>query len=117
MARAKLNLTGLRFDLIPTYGMAHLAHVYTVGAKKHGENNWRGGMKVSYCLSKLFRHLFRWMRGERYDKDDGQHHLASVAFWCMAMMEFEDNPIWNDYHYNNGLEQMNAEKGPLCAST
>lgn len=109
MARTKLSLNGLRFDLIPTYGMAKVAEVYTIGAKKHGENSWRGGLKVTYCLSKLFRHLYRWMRGERLDEDNGQHHLGSVVFWALALMEFEDNREFNDYHSDREFESMNEE--------
>lgn len=117
MAMTKINLGGLRFDLVPTYGQVRVAEVYTVGAKKHGENGWRYGMQFSYCISKLFRHLYRWLRGERYDKDDGQHHLASVVFWCYALMEFEGtHPEMDDFHHVIDLTNMEAEEVAKNAS-
>ena len=76
-------------DLVPALGLAEEAIVYAVGADKHGEHSWRDGMPWSRCVIKLQRHLGKFLAGESRCPQDGQHHLASVKFWCNALMEFE----------------------------
>lgn len=72
----------LRFDLIPPEGLEVLADVYTVGAKKYDDHNWRrGGLTYGRIFAAMMRHAWAWWRGEQYDPVDGQHHLGSVA-WC-----------------------------------
>ena len=38
----------LRYDLISAVGMEELAKVYTYGAKKYADHNWRKGIKWSF---------------------------------------------------------------------
>lgn len=79
----------LRFDLIPTYPMTKLAEVYSLGAKKYGDHNWRKGMAWSRVVAALYRHLVAWQGGRKMDPDDGQHPLASVVWCAMTLMEYE----------------------------
>ena len=37
----------LRYDLIPVRPLAEVARVYTIGAKKYSDYNWRKGIKWS----------------------------------------------------------------------
>ena len=79
----------LRFDLIPAGPLFELARVYTIGAAKYDDRNWENGLKWGRVFRALLSHAWQWWRGERMDTEDGQHHLASVAWCALALMEFE----------------------------
>jgi len=79
---------GLRYDLIPSYPLALVAEVFTIGARKYADNNWRKGIPWHKMYRALISHANRFWAGESRDPD-GQHHLASVVFMAMALMEYE----------------------------
>ena len=90
MTEGRKDDTGkLRYDLIPPHALAALAQVYTLGAHKYGDHNWRGGMAWGRIFAAAMRHLMAWACGRRVDPDDGQHPLASVAWCCFTLMEYE----------------------------
>jgi len=78
-----------RYDLIPAYPLEELAKVYTIGAGKYGDRNWELGMLWGRVFRAILSHLWKWWRGETYDSQDGQHHLASVAWGALCLMEYE----------------------------
>lgn len=78
------------FWLLPYVGLRELARVYKIGANKYEPRGWEKGMAWSRIVDPMFRHLFKWLKGEKYDQTDGQHHLASVAWACFALMEYEE---------------------------
>jgi hypothetical protein len=89
------------YDLVPDLGRMEEALVYQLGAEKYGANNWRKGMPWHVCLAKLQRHLGAFLAGYSRDPRDGQHHLASVKFWCNALMEYEQmHPELDDITVN-----------------
>ena len=47
----------IRHDLLPGHAINELAKVYTMGAKKYADHNWRKGMKWSRVIASLKRHL------------------------------------------------------------
>lgn len=75
-------------DLIPAYPLMRLAEVYTIGAKKYDDDNWRKGIGWKRVFAALLRHAWKWMTGEKFDPD-GQHHLSSVAWCAFTLMEYE----------------------------
>lgn len=79
-----------RFDLIPVTPLFKLAEVYTIGARKYEDRNWEKGIKWGRIFAAMMRHAWKWWRGEKADPVDGQHHLASVAWCAMTLMEYED---------------------------
>lgn len=79
----------LRFDLIPAEPLQALAHVFTLGANKYGDRNWENGLKWGRVFAAMMRHAWAWWKGERNDPEDGQHHLASVAWCALVLMEYE----------------------------
>jgi hypothetical protein len=79
----------LRYDLIPIKGLEELAHVYTVGAIKYGDDNWRKGLNHKRLAAAALRHLQAWRKGETRHDDD-MHHLASVMWAMMALIEYEE---------------------------
>ena len=84
-----LDPHGLRFDLIPRHSMNEVARAWTVGADKHGDEDWKVRETRESCLAAMKRHAEKWENGEKYDKEDGQHHLAAVIVRAMMLMEME----------------------------
>ena len=77
----------LRFDLIPVTGMHELARAFTVGAGKHGDDDWLINPKpIRHHVGALLRHLYAFLAGEVRDRD-GQHHIASVAARALMIIE------------------------------
>ena len=77
-----------RTDLIPVAPLMSLADLYRMGADKYADRNWEQGMEYSRLYGALLRHLFKWWGGEEIDKEDGQHHLDSVAFCALGLREY-----------------------------
>jgi len=86
----------LRYDLIPPHPLEKLAQVYTIGANKYGDHNWRKGMAWGRIIGALFRHVEAWRQGRTVDPEDGQHPLASAIWCCFTLMEFERLGIGTD---------------------
>jgi hypothetical protein len=80
----------LRWDLLPGRAMEQVVHVYTIGAKKYAARNWEKGISWGRLFAAMMRHAWRWWGGETHDPVDGQHHLGSVVFCALALMEFEN---------------------------
>lgn len=80
----------LRFDLLPVEPMRKLVEVYGIGAHKYGDHNWRKGLMWSRVFAAMMRHAWSWWNGEQRDPVDGQHHLASVAWCALTLMEYEE---------------------------
>lgn len=76
------------FALIPARSLEEIAKVYTFGAEKYQENNWRKGMKWSRTFAAMMRHSWAFWRGETFDPESGLHHLAHVAFGCLTLIEY-----------------------------
>lgn len=90
LMEAKKNDTGrLRFDLFPVRPLESVAEVFTIGAKKYEDRNWEKGLKWGRVFAALMRHAWKWWRGEQLDAEDGQHHLASVVWCALVLMEYE----------------------------
>ena len=79
----------LRYDLIPPIPLAALAHVYTMGAGKYSDHNWRRGMAWSRVIGAMMRHIEAFRQGTSIDPKDGQHVLGSVAWCALALIEYE----------------------------
>lgn len=78
-----------RFDLVPQGPYYKVVELYTHGAKKYGDRNWEKGIVFSRLIAAAQRHLHSFVCGENEDRESGCHHLASVVFYCFAMMEFQ----------------------------
>jgi hypothetical protein len=79
-----------RLDLVPVKPLWLLAELYGRGALKYTERNWERGIKFSALYGAMLRHALTFWSGESYDPEDGQHHLASVAWMAFALMELEE---------------------------
>jgi hypothetical protein len=87
---AKKNDQGkLRYDLIPPECLRELAHVYTIGARKYADDNWKNSLERRRIEAALMRHAEAARGGETRDPEDGQRHLASVAWCAFALMWYD----------------------------
>lgn len=81
--------------LITKIGLEELAYVYAIGAKKHGANSWlTDPIKFEKLLGRILGHTRRRVEGEIYDKDDGQMHMASVAWAALAITHYDRLDMW-----------------------
>lgn len=78
-----------QLELIPPEWIWGLAMVLTRGAVKYASRNWERGMKWSYPVGCALRHLLKFVCGERYDAESGNHHLAMAAWNCLALMSYD----------------------------
>jgi len=83
----------LRYDLIPPKIWEALAEVFTYGAVKYGENNWRECDNPQRFIAALYRHLIAWQKGEIYDAESGIHHLAHAMVNVAFLLELEGKPL------------------------
>ena len=95
----------LRFDLIPAGPLNKLAEVYTIGARKYADRNWEKGIAWSRIFAAMQRHAWKFWNGERYDQQDGQEHLASVAWCAFALLEYLET--------HNELDDRPRRKQPV----
>lgn len=122
----KKNDSGkLRYDLIPPEGMEALAEAYTRGVKEgHSERGWEAGGSWLRLFAAMMRHAWQWRRGEDYDSKSGIHHLASVAFYCFALITYTknqrgeddrrgENPKLDDGMLYSAIRIEAVEKAPL----
>jgi hypothetical protein len=97
MAGTKFDEGKARYDLMPPRPVDALARLFTMGAAKYGERNWEQGILFGRIFSAMMRHAWAWWRGERDDPEDGQPHLASVAWCALTLMELEQTrPTFDD---------------------
>lgn len=105
-----------QLELIPPEWIWGLAMVLTRGAVKYASRNWERGMKWSYPVGCALRHLFKFVCGERYDAESGNHHLAMAAWNCLALMSYDIRKIGeNDLDGVGNVNWMDAtaqEPGP-----
>jgi Domain of unknown function (DUF5664) len=92
----KSDIGKLRYDLIPAYPLERLAEAYTIGAIKYADRNWEKGLTFGRVFSAMMRHAWGWWRGEMMDPLDRHHHLASVAWYAFALMEYEHRHTGTD---------------------
>lgn len=88
----------LRWDLIPLEEIEDIVKVYTEGANKYGDNNWKH-LENGYQRYKgaMLRHLVEYEKGTEFDEETGCRHLAQVAWNAIAMLYLSkqkstDNP-------------------------
>lgn len=88
----KYDTGKLRWDLLPLDLIEEIVRVYTAGASKYGDNNWKS-LENGYDRYKaaMFRHLLEYEKGNIYDQDTGCKHLAQVAWNAIAMLYFSED--------------------------
>lgn len=106
MTALRFDDNKLRLDLIPPEMLIELARVFTVGASKYSEENWRQGMDWSRCMGALMRHYIKWRSGLSVDPETGCHHLALVAWNALALMIYQQERVGRDNRIiNNPIDE------------
>lgn len=85
-----------RFSLIPSEFLWQLAQHYGIGARKYADRNWERGYKWSLSEDAFMRHYQLWKMGERFDPENGQHHLISAAWHLIALFIFDTRKLGTD---------------------
>jgi len=92
-----------RFDLIPFDVLTELAQVYTMGAKKYGDEpggarNWERGTDWGECIRGTMSHLSSFCRGEDWNTEDegGRHHLDHAIWNLFALRAYTLRGIGTD---------------------
>jgi len=86
----KFDQDKLRYDLVPADSLRQLVEIYTFGAKKYEDHNWRKGIKWSRIYGALQRHLNSFWEGENNDPESGKNHLAHAAWGCFTLLNYCD---------------------------
>lgn len=93
----------LRYDLIPPEAFAEVVRVYTAGSAIYEDRNWEKGTNWGRYFAAMMRHAWAWWAGgSRHD--EGMHHLASVAWYCLALMHYEARRLGTDDRPEHGTQ-------------
>lgn len=65
----------IRYDLVPVTALEGLAKVFTFGASKYSENNWKKVTPSSRYYAAALRHIMADQQGELNDPESGLLHL------------------------------------------
>jgi len=84
-----------RFDLIPMDILERLAFIYSEGAQKYGDSNWKMGCPWSDTLNHALKHLQQWR-----ERDKSEDQLAKVIWGFVTL-------AWYDWH-NVGKDDLNG---------
>lgn len=82
-----------QIELLPPEWVWGLGIVMTRGAIKYEIRNWERGMRWAILVGCALRHLFKFVCGERYDKETGCHHLFMVAWNACALATYDIRAI------------------------
>lgn len=88
MSGIKYDQDKPRMDLISTEALIQLARVMGHGAKKYGDQNWRGGLKWSRPIAAALRHITSFNSGEDLDPETSISHIAHAMCNLMFLLEF-----------------------------
>lgn len=73
--------------------IAEMARVLAYGAQKYGADNWKRAPESEVrdiYLNALIRHVLAFAKGNWYNYEDGQYHLAQIAVNAMFLFHFDD---------------------------
>lgn len=90
MVGIKEDIGKPKWNLLPLKAVEQVVRVFTFGAAKYGENNWRhlANPQKRYSAAAL-RHITAWQEGEYRDPESGIHHLAHAACNLIFILAFE----------------------------
>jgi len=98
-----------RYDLIPPYALHEIVLVYTYGCYKYDPDNWWKGMPWRKVIGPMLRHIFKWLRGEKYDPESGLHHLAHAAWNAIALFCYQVKKLGEDDRQPYSMDLVGKE--------
>lgn len=86
----RFNENKLRYDLIPQEIIDELAKVFTFGAVKYDEENWKNfnEKQQKEIMASLLRHIYAHKKNEIFDKETGCTHLGHAACNIAFILHF-----------------------------
>lgn len=100
----------LRWDLLPFDSVEDIVKVYTFGAEKYGDENWRAGIKWKRIIAAIFRHLTAFVLGEDIDKESGLPHLSHAGWGILTLLWYSRYRIRFDDRYISTNEKKVEKK-------
>ena len=98
-----------RMDLAPAEAMVEVGKVLAYGVEKYDKvnkaYNWRQGMSWSRPLAAAFRHIAAWQKGERFDPESKQQHLAHAIVNLMFLLTYEETETGVDDRFKYGAKK------------
>lgn len=91
-----------RYDLIPHEMLKRLADLYSRGAVKYGENNWRlakDKVELDRFKASAFRHFMQWFSNSDIEED----HASAIIF---NVMSFE----WHTKHKQDEKKKTDKKR-------
>lgn len=88
----KVDITKIRYDLIPSELLERLALHYTKSLEKYPENNWKKATKEEsnkIFIPSAWRHFIQWLRGDK-NEDHGIALIWNIISWIW-INEYKDN--------------------------
>jgi len=81
----------IRTDLLPPHALLDIAEIFTLGAIKYNDYNYRDGKGLDWSrvYAALQRHLLEWYKGENIDNESGRKILAHVGCCILMLMDLE----------------------------
>jgi len=86
-----------KWDLMPFDALNEVVLVFTYGALKYENRNWERGMPWSKVISPLLRHTWKFIMGEKYDKESKCHHMAHVACNALFLLTYDIRPGYEEF--------------------
>ena len=83
-------------DQIPVEVLLEWGKVFTMGEKKYGRDNWKGGTKWHEFIGSALRHLFAWERGQELDSESELPHLAHAIWNLGALLYYQKMKLGTD---------------------
>ena len=84
----RFNEGKTRHDLVPAFAQEQYARVLTAGANKYADRNWEKGMAWSKVVASMKRHILAFERGEDFDPETGELHMAHVMCNAAFLTEY-----------------------------
>jgi len=88
MSGLKHDQGKLRWDLLPLDSIEEVVKVYTFGAGKYDDENWREGISWKRIIGAIFRHLAAFCRGQDVDDESGLDHRAHAVWGLLTLMNY-----------------------------
>jgi len=92
-----------RMDLLPPKALEGIAKVFTFGAKKYHDFNYKTGKGLDWNRPQaaLERHMTAWNDGEDIDPESGMPHLYHVGCCIMMLIDLVDSNIGTDTRFKS----------------
>lgn len=109
---AKFDNGKPRMELLPPNALEGIAKIFTFGAKKYHEWNFKSGDGLEHLrvLGACYRHLNAWNNGEDLDQESGESHLYHAGCCIMMLIDLVDSGIGSDGRFK-GRHHKNEDKG------